>query len=222
MSGFPRACFSEKELNATRWYAAKNGVSVQPTIKQVKNHRQDILTVAGLETKLVDGKLGNCFAVNDWFKILEHEFANPLIRPKLHLYPEDSGEKLEEARQAAKWKHEVDGNISGPMARGTGGKDYYVEEVCFARLDGKGAIGPVMPMRWFTRDGELLSIAHPLRLTPDNSAFVIDGRDGSCLEVPLAHYFLNVVDLEDPECQARYSIPPPSKIAGTSFCLFLT
>ncbi|KAF8137768.1 hypothetical protein K438DRAFT_1503253, partial [Mycena galopus ATCC 62051] len=124
----PRACFSEKELNATRWYAAKNGVSVQPTIKQVKNHRQDILTVAGLETKLVDGKLGNCFAVNDWFKILEHEFANPLIRPKLHLYPEDSGEKLEEARQAAKWKHEVDGNISGPMARGTGGKDYYVEE----------------------------------------------------------------------------------------------
>jgi hypothetical protein len=43
------------------------------------------------------------------------------------LYPEDSGEKLEEARQAAKWKEEVNGNISGPMARGNGGKDYYVE-----------------------------------------------------------------------------------------------
>jgi hypothetical protein len=82
MSGFPRACFSEKELNATRWYAAKNGVSVQPTIKQVKNHRQDVLNVAGLETKLVDGKLGNCFAVNDWFKILEHVWLYTLISDK--------------------------------------------------------------------------------------------------------------------------------------------
>ncbi|KAJ7463932.1 hypothetical protein FB451DRAFT_1491960 [Mycena latifolia] len=213
MSGFPRACFSEKELNATRWYAMKNGVSSQPTIKQVKNHREDILNVAGLETKLLDGKLGNSFAVNDWFKILEHEFANPLIRPKLHLYPEDSGERLEEARQAAKWKTEVDGNISGPMARGNGGKDYFVEEVCFARLDNAGAVGPVMPMRWFTRNGEVLSIAHPLHLTPSKSAFVIDGREAVCIEIPLTNYFLNVLDLDDLECQARYGVPPPSSIA---------
>ncbi|KAJ7640099.1 hypothetical protein DFH06DRAFT_1271580 [Mycena polygramma] len=212
MSGFPRACFSEKELNATRWYARKNGVSIQPTIKQVKNHREDVLNVAGLDTKILDGKLGNHFAVNDWFKILEHEFANPLIRPKLHLYPEDSGQKLEEARQAAKWKEEVDGNISGPMARGKGGKDYYVEEICFAKVDGTG-VGPVMPTRWFTRNGELLSIAHPLHLTPSRSAFVIDGSDTSCLEIPLADYFLNVRDLEDADCQSRYSIPPPSSIA---------
>ncbi|KAJ7808632.1 hypothetical protein B0H14DRAFT_3091039 [Mycena olivaceomarginata] len=209
MSGFPRACFSEKELNATRWYAKKNGVSSQPTIKQ------DILNVAGLQTKLLHGKLGNTFAVNDWFKILQHEFANPLIRPKLHLYPEDSGQRLEEARQAAKWKQEVDGNISGPMARGTGGKDFFVEEVCFAKLDSHGSVGPVMPMRWFTREGQMWSIAHPLRLTASNSAFVIDGRESTCLEIPLDKYFLNVRDLEDPDVQARYSIPPPSSIAGS-------
>ncbi|KAJ7916453.1 hypothetical protein B0H13DRAFT_2449123 [Mycena leptocephala] len=214
MSGFPRACFSEKELNATRWYAKKNGVSLQPTIKQVKNHREDILNVAGLQTKLLHGKLGNTFAVNDWFKILQHEFANPLIRPKLHLYPEDSGRRLEEARQAAKWKQEVDGNISGPMARGNGGKDFFVEEVCFAKLDSHGSVGPVMPMRWFTREGRMWSIAHPLRLTASKSAFVIDGRESTCLEIPLDNYFLNVRDLEDPDVQARYSIPPPSSIAG--------
>lgn len=130
------------------------------------------------------------------------------------MYPEDSGGKLEEARQAAKWKEEVNGNISGPMARGTGGKDYYVEEVCFARLDNAGAIGPVMPMRWFTRNGNLMSIAHPLRLTPSRTAFIIDGSDEACVEIPLQNYFLNVRDLEDPECQSRYGIPPPSSIAG--------
>ncbi|KAJ7181855.1 hypothetical protein C8R46DRAFT_1313390 [Mycena filopes] len=214
MTGFPRACFSEKELNATRWYAKKNGVSTQPTIKQVKNHRADILSVAGLNTKLLDGKLGNAFAINDWFTILKHEFANPLIRPKLHLYPEDTGKRLGEARQAAKWRVEVDGNISGPMARGNGGKDYYVEEVCFARLDVVGNVGPVMPMRWFVRDGKLLSTAHPLRLTESQHAFVIDGRDVACIELPLESYFLNVSDLQDPDCQIRYGIPPPSQIAG--------
>jgi hypothetical protein len=142
------------------------------------------------------------------------EFANPLTRLKLHLYPEDSGERLEEARQATKWKEEVDGNISGPMARGNGEKDYYVEEVCFARLDSQGSSGLVMPMRWFTRDGEILSIAHPLHLTPSKSVFVIDGSEGACLESPLANYFLNVRDLEEPDCQAQYGIPPPSSIAG--------
>ncbi|KAJ6615976.1 hypothetical protein B0H10DRAFT_1648274, partial [Mycena sp. CBHHK59/15] len=113
----PRSCFSEKELNATCWYARKNGVSGQPTIKQVKNHCKDILNVAGLDTVLIDGALGDCFAVNDWCKIIKHEFANPLVRLKMHLYAEDTGESLGEAHQAAKWKDEVDGNVAGPMAR---------------------------------------------------------------------------------------------------------
>ncbi|KAF8133135.1 hypothetical protein K438DRAFT_813641 [Mycena galopus ATCC 62051] len=80
MSGFPRSCFSEKELNLTRWYAKKSGVSGQPSIKQFKNHRSNILNVAGISTNLVEGGLGNLFAINDWLKILEHEFGNPLVR----------------------------------------------------------------------------------------------------------------------------------------------
>ncbi|KAJ6628641.1 hypothetical protein B0H10DRAFT_1665935, partial [Mycena sp. CBHHK59/15] len=105
-----------------------NGVSGQPTIKQVKNHCKGILNVAGLDTVLIDGELGNCFTVNDWHKIIQHEFSNPLVCPKMHLYAEDTRESLEEARQAAKWKNEVDSNIAGPMARGDDGNDYFVEE----------------------------------------------------------------------------------------------
>ncbi|KAJ7252940.1 hypothetical protein C8J57DRAFT_1437380 [Mycena rebaudengoi] len=55
------------------------------------------------------------------------------------------------------------------------------------------------------------SIAHPLRLTASNSAFVIDGRESTCLGIPLDNFF-NVQDLEDPDVQVRYSIPPPSSI----------
>ncbi|KAJ7215273.1 hypothetical protein C8J57DRAFT_1096269 [Mycena rebaudengoi] len=213
MSGFPRSCFLEKELDATRWYAKKNGVTNQPTIKQVKNHRDDIIDVAGLNTRLVEGKLGNCFAINDWYKIISHEFANPLIRPHLHLYPEDTGERLEEARQAAKWKDEVDANIAVPMARDVNGKDYYVEEPCLAHLN-NGGVCPVLPIRWFMRGETLIAIVHLLHITPQLNAFIIDGTASGCIELPLSAFFLSVVDLQDPACQARYGLPSPHKIAG--------
>ncbi|KAJ7246761.1 hypothetical protein C8J57DRAFT_726125 [Mycena rebaudengoi] len=213
MGGFPRSCFSEKELNATRWYAKKNGVAGQPSIRQVKNHRSSILNIAGISTKLMDGKLGNIFAINDWIKILEHEFANPLVRPYLHLYPEDSGIRLEEARQATKWKEEVDGNVSAPMARSANGKDCYVEEPAMANLDGHGNIGPVMPMRWLMRDGNLWAVAHKLRITREQDAYVIDATSGGSLELPLTAFFLTVEELADSDCQKRYLLPP-LKIAG--------
>ncbi|KAJ6624135.1 hypothetical protein B0H10DRAFT_2186725, partial [Mycena sp. CBHHK59/15] len=213
MAGFPRSCFSEKELNATRWYAKKNGVSGQPTIRQVKNHRPDILNVAGVSTTLINGQLGNVFTINDWLKIIEHEFANLLVRPHLHLYPEDSGKRLEEARQGAKWKDKVDGNLLAPMARAENGKDYFVEEPALANTDDDGTIGPVMPMRWFTRNGSIWAVVHRLRTTLQQDAYVIDGMLQGCLELPLTAFFLTAVDLNEMGCQHRYNLPP-LKIAG--------
>ncbi|KAJ7699357.1 hypothetical protein B0H17DRAFT_1129406 [Mycena rosella] len=98
MSRFPQACFSEKELGATCWYTEKN----------------DIRKIAEINTTLVDGKLGNCFAVNDWSKILVHEFANPLVHPRLHLYPEDSREWLEEHNRQPNGNMKLTATCQGP------------------------------------------------------------------------------------------------------------
>jgi hypothetical protein len=141
------------------------------------------------------------------------EFTNPLVCPYLHLYPEDSGIRLEEARQATKWKEEVDGNVSAPMARSMNGKDYYVEEPVMANLDSHGNIGPVMPMRWLMRDGNLWAVAHKLRITREQDAYVIDATSGGSLELPLTAFFLTVEELADSDCQKRYLLPP-LKIAG--------
>lgn len=86
MAGFPRSCFSEKELDATRWFARKNGITGLPTIKQVKNHRNVIANVAGVSPRLVDGTQGNYFAINDWLKIIKH------VRMLLPTYFETSTE----------------------------------------------------------------------------------------------------------------------------------
>ncbi|KAF7971893.1 hypothetical protein HWV62_19513 [Athelia sp. TMB] len=213
MGAFPRSLFSEAELKAARWYAAKHGVTGLPNVRQVKNHRKKILDAAGISTRTVEGKLGNLYAVNDWAQIIRNEFANPLVRPHISVYPEDSGDCLEETRQAARWKTEINTVFAGVMARGDADKDYFVEEPCFANLDDAGRVGPVMPMRWFTRKGQLYCEAYLLAVTAARDAFVIDARNG-VIELPLSAFFLSVLDLEDELCQSRYCIPSPHRVLG--------
>lgn len=74
---------------------------------------------------------------------------NSLVWPHIHTYPEDTRLRLEEARQATKWKDEVDGMISAPMVQTEHGKDYFTEEPCLANVDEFGFVGLIMPVRWF-------------------------------------------------------------------------
>ncbi|KZT20338.1 hypothetical protein NEOLEDRAFT_1165089 [Neolentinus lepideus HHB14362 ss-1] len=214
MGAFPRALFSEMELRVMRWFAIQNGVARLPTVKQTKRRRQNIMEITGIESTTVEGKLGHLYMVNDWRKIIEHEFANPLVRGKLHFYPEDSGYHLEDARQAERWRDEVDGNLACPMVRDRDGKDYFVEEPCLASIDGLGRIAPIMPMCWFTRGGRTWARVHLLRLTRYSDAFVIDGRPDSTLDIPLDVFFMSVLDLQDHDTQRRYGLPSPDRIAG--------
>ena len=73
LGAFPRSLFSESELDAALWLARRLGVEGQlPSVHQVKSHRPNILQVAGLDTKMTEGKLGNWYAFNDVARILEH------------------------------------------------------------------------------------------------------------------------------------------------------
>lgn len=72
MSAFLRAMFSEQQLDISRWFADLNGVDNLPSIKQVKNHRKEILNAAGLSSHVRDSQLGSLFAHNDFVKILHH------------------------------------------------------------------------------------------------------------------------------------------------------
>lgn len=232
MGAFPRSLFSEQELNATRWYASKHGVSGLPTICQVKKDREGVLESAGLESRTHQGDLGNLYTTNDWKKILEHvssslciavsqslsllqEFSNPLVRPHLQFYPELTDGHLEEACQAERWVREVDANVAGPMARGANGKDYYVNEVAMVNIEPSGEIVPVMTMRWFTEEGVIKASVRRLLISDSGRSFVIDGVNESCMQVPLSAFFLTVKDLQEPRIQRQYLFPPPEAVEGT-------
>ncbi|KII83449.1 hypothetical protein PLICRDRAFT_32899 [Plicaturopsis crispa FD-325 SS-3] len=133
MPGFPRALFSETEIKATTWYSRKLGVPNVPTIEQVKNHSERIDNIAGITTHTVDGKMGNTYAWNDWREILGHEWCNPLVRKHIKTYAEDTGGLfMDGAWHGEKWRFHADPNLAAPMARGSDGKDYFVEELAMA------------------------------------------------------------------------------------------
>ena len=72
MGSFPRSVFSENELEATRWFAQKTGVRNLTHVKQVKEYREKILNVAGLESTTHDGQLGHLYTLNNLETILAH------------------------------------------------------------------------------------------------------------------------------------------------------
>ncbi|RDX40530.1 hypothetical protein OH76DRAFT_1394203 [Lentinus brumalis] len=211
MMAFPRACFGEGELEATCWFSGKCGASGLPSVSQVKRHRTALLELCGTDPQLVEGKLGNLFSVNSFKKLVQHELANPLVCRHLHWYSEEVGDSGSEAWQFDKWRHEVPGSIAGPMVRSPEGKDYFVNEPALANVDNLGSIAPVIPVRWFMRDGGLHALAHRLYVHPrDQNAYTIDGR--SALELPMSAFFSPYPDFAREH--SYYNLPSPSRVTG--------
>ncbi len=93
--------------------------------------------------------------------------SNPKVRPHLHFLPEDSGDRLSEAWQAARWRVELDPNLACPMVR-VGDHDFYVYEP--AQLT-NGSM--CVPVRWFTRGSRTFAKAWPMVPLPDGAGWVV-------------------------------------------------
>jgi hypothetical protein len=146
--------------------------------------------------------------------------ANPLVRPHIHFLSEDAGNILKESWQAEKWKDEVNAELSGPMVR-QDGKDFFIEEPALANMedvDGSTHVAPVIPMRWFMREGKVWGKVHRLREHPVEHAFVIDARS-PCEELPLTYFFNSYAELKTDH--RFFGLPDPSKVVGVYSVLCL-
>lgn len=138
--------------------------------------------------------------------------ANPKVRPYLHFYPEDTrGRLLAEARQAARWVHEVADEVLTPMIRLPSGQDYYIHEP--AMLD-SGEV--CLPVRWFTRmvGGKFEWYAKAWRMEAIASEHAVGWQVIACnnYEVAAADLLKNFPTLK---ADADYhGLPNPSSILG--------
>ncbi|KAL6307553.1 hypothetical protein BKA93DRAFT_727298, partial [Sparassis latifolia] len=214
LGSFPRAMFSERELEAMRWFGTKNGMHNLPSVKEVKRGHESVVEIAGGNTQTHESAMKNMYAMADFQTVIKHEFANPMVQHHIHTMPEDSGDCLGECRQAARWRLEADANIACPMAWGKDGKHYFIEEVAMANMDSYGTVSPVMIKRWCEKGGELWASINSLLLWADGSKFVVDCRQGANKELRLDAFFLSAKELMLPEIQCQYGLPSPQSIKG--------
>lgn len=133
--------------------------------------------------------------------------ANPKVRPHLSFYPEDYGPKLNEARQAHRWLHELPDDQMTPMAR-IREHDYFIHEPAMLR-DGRCCV----PTRWFTRGQLLFAECWELRsvITADTTGWRVIQHKG--FEVAETEFLKNFVDFRN-DAISLYNLPSPTNIIG--------
>ena len=140
--------------------------------------------------------------------------ANPEVRPNLHFYPEDSGMKLSEARQAERWLKEMPPDELTPMIR-IGEDDYYIYEPAML-VSGSFCI----PTRWIMREGCFYCKAWSLNIisSPDSEGWQV--REDREVEVSQNDLIKNFPTLAHDH--QLYGVPHPSRIIGMNSKLSLS
>ncbi|KAF9493187.1 hypothetical protein BDN71DRAFT_1591205 [Pleurotus eryngii] len=192
----PRSVFSHRQLDLFLWLLKVNQVDDVPSVKTMQSMNAMLQKLCGIDTIPYKGALGHKYYVNNLSQIIAQEMANPRVRPHLSFYPEDAGQRLCEARQAARWLHEAPGDQLTPMAR-IGSKDFYVYEPAMLT---DGSI--CMPSRWFLRDGTLFAKCWSLLPVNGGSWRVVACND---FEVSERQFLKNFPDLESD--RHHYGLP---------------
>ncbi|KAI5899310.1 uncharacterized protein SCHCODRAFT_02482378 [Schizophyllum commune H4-8] len=212
MSAFPRSSMSNSQLETISWFCRAIGCETTlPSVKQVYDHRDAILACAGAATEVVEGSLDNIYCVNDLGKILQHEWANPCVRPHIDDYPVEYGpnDVFDRQAQGQRWCMEVHGNLSAPMYRGPGDQDFFVDEPALVDShDGPPYVA--MVTRWFKRDGLVWGRGHAMECDSSGKEYIIDGA--LCLEFKGSDLLLNYVSLE--KLHPKHRLPSPNQIRG--------
>ena len=134
--------------------------------------------------------------------------ANPKVCPKLHFYPEDAGQKLEEACQGARWLREMPDEQTTPMAR-IQGSDYYIHEPAQLRNSSF-----CVPHCWFQRNGKL--VAKCWKMEQMSTSDLSEGWrviiPAASYEVPADQFVSNLPELQ--KNATVFGIPDLSLLSG--------
>lgn len=139
------------------------------------------------------------------------EMANPRVRHSLHFYPEDSGKRLTDARQAKRWLDEMDPAQLTPMVR-LQNQDFFVFEPALLS-SGQTCI----PSRWFQRGGLFYAKAWSLRAVVNDSGSGWVVEEHNEIEVPQNDFLVSFKNWNVSE--ATSALPRAHHIIGLFFTM---
>ncbi|KAJ3924864.1 MAG: hypothetical protein NXY57DRAFT_968859 [Lentinula lateritia] len=204
----PRQRLSDPQLKSILWVMRECGCKDVPTFTQVRNKQTEIAHELDIPSEHHTSSLGNHFYMNHPAKLFALDWANPLVRPHMQLYPEVSG-PIRESWQAAKWTTEVDLDELSPMWadwKYTPHRQYYVKEL--AQLEDSTY---VVPLRWITVNGEEYMDALPAHYIQTRDEFEIQNTD-FMQRIPSKHLHRNFLDVQSAFSGRKLNISDGSPI----------
>ncbi|KAJ3009280.1 hypothetical protein NUW54_g2837 [Trametes sanguinea] len=202
----PRCAFSVKQNTVIHWALSALGVKDVPSSDVTDRVLKTLQDICGVASIRYEGALGHIYYANDLAGIIAQEMSNPQVRPHLQFLPEDAGISLSQAWQASRWRDELDPELATPMVRHHG-TDFFVHEP--ALLD-DGRV--CMPIRWFTRTGDIYAQAWLMKPADNLSGWVV--LQNEKLEIKLSEFVACWANLTH-TFETR-GIPDPRCIIGES------
>ena len=134
--------------------------------------------------------------------------ANPTVRSKLSFYPQYAAGQVASAKNAFRWLHELDPNLTTPMIQ-VSNEDFYLFEPCRLR-SGQYCI----PYHWIEclDEGELKLFGWVWHMYPTTAmdGWVVDIRKRS--QVKCSNFLISFIVLK--QSFMKCSIPDPGIIHG--------
>lgn len=146
----PRLRLSDNQMQLIMFGMSELGVRDVPSLSAFRDTQKALRSDIAVPTEECRSTRGNVFYVNNLGALIAKDFANPLIRPFIHLYPEKRAGSVNEVWQASKWCEELESDYLTPMAKGLKGQHFYVHELAMTK-DGRYYI----PNKWFTFEDKL-------------------------------------------------------------------
>ncbi|KAI9061285.1 hypothetical protein FKP32DRAFT_1654775 [Trametes sanguinea] len=155
LDNLPRLRISDALLKVFLWILREAGVKDVPSFNAFRTMQQQLRAGAGISTIQCQSPQGNVFYLNDPRELIAKDWANPLVRPEMQLYPEIPQDGIiREIWHTEKWHTGMDPTMLSPMYD-AGDTHYYVNE--WAQLhDGR----IILPRRWVIFKGAVHAEAH--------------------------------------------------------------
>ncbi|KAF7293432.1 FAD-binding-3 domain-containing protein [Mycena indigotica] len=129
MDNLPRCRFSSAQMSVILQFARALGAPDIPTLKGLRKMQQLLQKTVSSEPQRVQSSMGNVFYINDIRATISRDFANPVVAPHIHLFPEDvaPGSPISEIWQAERWKEYEPKQLTPMFSRGQ--RRFWVEEI---------------------------------------------------------------------------------------------
>ncbi|KAJ7810458.1 hypothetical protein B0H14DRAFT_2157139, partial [Mycena olivaceomarginata] len=123
----PRLRFSRAQQKSVLSWAKELGAQV-PSYNGVRQTQDALLTEVGNPTKRQQSGRGNVWYLNEIGDSIKKDMSDPFTRSGMALYPDDTGNKLEEVWNGDKMLRDVPDHLLSPTIRHNS-VIYYVNEL---------------------------------------------------------------------------------------------